>query len=486
MYAVRRSVVTASDFRCMRPLVYDGFLASAAVLPRPLPHVSLMNVPSWLVLALALPVFLVACGSDGGGNDSTCAVGERCPCTIPLDCPDPSVETCDLLLGVCLAPEDAGGDAETDAGEPDVERDVPTDGPADVQPDGDTEDPEDVPDADVTPPEDTDTDVADTDVIVPDADTDTDVSVDPDTADTADVTDPGLEPPAPIANPWIAFESNLTGAEQVWIAALDGTGLRHISIGDLRNFAPAWSPDGTSLAMVGLSREAGRSITLVELATGTVTRLETGDLASVANPSWSRDGRWIAFDAEPDRDSAREVYVLDLETEGATPVLVDGDEGADFGPRWTYDGRLWFVTERFGGISVAVVGRDFTDAEEVASPADMLAARFAVSPTGDAIIASVTAGDSADLVRHDIAEDDTSVIGDSGDGAAEFSPAGDFIVFDTDRFGGRDLVLADEITGVVTRRILPDINTVRNSQVSVAPVESSSVTPAATFPVGVP
>jgi Tol biopolymer transport system component len=445
------------------------------------------SLPLYL-LALALPTWLAACGGDSGQTTTTCNVGESCPCSIPLDCPDPLVETCNVALGLCVPAVDAGsdtnGDTTQDPDLSDSELDVSTDVPDDVQTDVEDIEQTDISDTDVTPDEDVNGDVAD--LGDSGTDTDADTGVDPDGAGTPDVVDPGIDPPASLANPLIAFESNLTGAEQVWIAALDGTGLRHIAIGDLRNFAPTWSPDGTQLAMIGLSRESGRSITIVDLATAAVSRLETGDLASVSNPAWSRDGRWMAFDAEPDRDSAREVYVLDLETPGATPVLVDGDEGADFAPRWTYDGRLWFATERFGGISVAVVGRDFAAVEEVSSPSDMLAARFALSPIGDAVIASVRAGDSASLVRHTIADEETTVIGDAGDGAPDFSPAADFIVFDTDRFGGRDLVLADEITGVVTRRVLPAINSVRNSQVAVAPVESTTVTPSATFPTNPP
>jgi eukaryotic-like serine/threonine-protein kinase len=104
-----------------------------------------------------------------------------------------------------------------------------------------------------------------------------------------------------------------------------------------QDFDPwSWSPDGreiagNSLDAVGAGgRHAG--IVVYSLDTRTYRRLTD----SGTGPSWSGDGRWIAYSA------ARAIHILDVPTR-QTRELLKTESGAVGTPRFGNDGRLYYV-----------------------------------------------------------------------------------------------------------------------------------------------
>lgn len=92
----------------------------------------------------------------------------------------------------------------------------------------------------------------------------------------------------------IAFRSNRSGSDEIWMAQADGSESRQMTHfdGPLTG-SPRWSPDGRQLVFD--SREAGNPDIYILPAGGGSPRRFTTEASSEVVPSWSRDGRSIYF-----------------------------------------------------------------------------------------------------------------------------------------------------------------------------------------------
>ncbi|WP_406416469.1 amidohydrolase family protein [Streptomyces sp. NBC_00873] len=113
----------------------------------------------------------------------------------------------------------------------------------------------------------------------------------------------------------LAYVSDRSGAVELWLYEL-GSGERRQLTGLGDADAPAWSPDGRSVAFVA----DGSTLTTVDVATGDVRKV-AGPLNAPGRPSFSADGKQIA--------SAVLVPVTPRFREGRNQILsVDLDTGA--------------------------------------------------------------------------------------------------------------------------------------------------------------
>ena len=104
------------------------------------------------------------------------------------------------------------------------------------------------------------------------------------------------------------------------------------------NFSPSWSPDGRAIAFSS-SRSGGRDIYRMSATygtsdLGTLVRLTTSD-ANDTNPAWSPDGRTIAFAS--DRSGGNQIYVMSAfvgETDAANFHRITNDNANDNDPAW--------------------------------------------------------------------------------------------------------------------------------------------------------
>jgi Tol biopolymer transport system component/imidazolonepropionase-like amidohydrolase len=114
--------------------------------------------------------------------------------------------------------------------------------------------------------------------------------------------------------------------------------------------APVISPDGTEVAFIALGdlwlMPIGPS---TSLGTGGAARRLTNDRFVETNPTWSPDGRSIAFSS--DRDGATDLWVRDLAS-GADKKVASGATKASWAPRGT---EIAYIN-RDGAL--AITGRD--------------------------------------------------------------------------------------------------------------------------------
>jgi len=137
---------------------------------------------------------------------------------------------------------------------------------------------------------------------------------------------------------WIAYTAYPEGT--LWRSRLDGSERVQLTFPPMPAFLPRWSPDGSQIAyFAGTSLESVRAY-IVAASGGTPRRATSGTTAE-ADPTWSPDGRRLAFGnsagGRAGTAANTTIQVVDLGT-GQVSTL-PGSAGL-FSPRWSPDGRF--------------------------------------------------------------------------------------------------------------------------------------------------
>jgi tricorn protease len=150
------------------------------------------------------------------------------------------------------------------------------------------------------------------------------------------VTRSGARESSPAWSPdgkWIAYVSDQSGHEEVWIADEDGKSARKLSDSDTDKTALAWAPDSKSLAYSA----SDHKLYVVDVATGQTRTLASSEVANIGSPEFSPDGKWIAY-ARTDRDLRPHVGIVPA-AGGEEHKLSDDVLFSSSQPRFTPDGR---------------------------------------------------------------------------------------------------------------------------------------------------
>ena len=145
----------------------------------------------------------------------------------------------------------------------------------------------------------------------------------------------------------IAFVSNMSGRNNLWLVPSDGGWPVQLTVSDQRQAAPAWSPDGKWIAYQSdFDGDEQWDIFLVSPTTGRVVNLtQTREIAE-GNPTWSPDGRYLAYEVKPKTSAAYEIDVYDMvmrEVKHITTKTPQDLSNSD--PIWSKDGKYIVYTQ---------------------------------------------------------------------------------------------------------------------------------------------
>ena len=154
----------------------------------------------------------------------------------------------------------------------------------------------------------------------------------------------------------IAFSSDRDGDQEIYMMDTDGGNPRRLTNHPANDSSPSWSPDGKRIAFVsyrdGHVRANGRPTSEIYVmdADGGNPQNLTNDPNDDWDPSWSPDGKRIAFMSGRDRKNNPhnyEIYVMDAD--GSNQQNLTNSPLEDRRPAWSPDGkRIVFSSARDG------------------------------------------------------------------------------------------------------------------------------------------
>ncbi len=157
---------------------------------------------------------------------------------------------------------------------------------------------------------------------------------------------------------WIVFTSERAGQADIFRAHADGSGLEQLTDDPAFDDQGSLSPDGQSVVFVSTRGEGFANLWLLDLAGRkyhNLTRSRSGNF----RPSWSPDGRWIAFSSDRDANPGRYpgqwehlqstgIYLIRPDGTGLRRLTKAG--GVAGSPAWSPDGNrvLYYETDETG------------------------------------------------------------------------------------------------------------------------------------------
>ncbi|HPC05798.1 MAG TPA: hypothetical protein PLI60_03680, partial [Anaerolineaceae bacterium] len=268
-------------------------------------------------------------------------------------------------------------------------------------------------------------------------------TVSPSPTRTATLPSPTSSPTATETPEWIVFSApNQPGAiSSLWKAGLYGSTVSSLtqlySYPDIASLGAEVFPDGSSLLFEGMcGSPAQTGICKVDLSDTAAAPVLVASLPEGSNrsPSLSPGGKWMVFSNE--KDGNTDLYLLDMQAEGALPLQLTSGADLDSQPDWGAEGIVFIrngdpmiirISETFQPGDESLVEAVFTSPEDEADPS--------LSPDGSILAFSRLADGDWEIFLYTLGTGEVTAL--TGNLAADMQPAwstdGSALLFISDR-----------------------------------------------------
>ncbi|HEX7285327.1 MAG TPA: S9 family peptidase [Candidatus Angelobacter sp.] len=164
----------------------------------------------------------------------------------------------------------------------------------------------------------------------------------------------------------VAFVTNISGRSNLWLVPAEGGWPAQLTVSNQRQMNPTWSPNGRWIAYSSdYDGNEQWDVFLVSARDGQVVNLTNTRDISEESPAWSPDSLKLAYSVKPKHGANYEIETIDWATKKVTHVTSNTPKDwSNFGPIWSHDGkRIVFTQAHAAGkdanvfITDAVTGR---------------------------------------------------------------------------------------------------------------------------------
>ena len=254
----------------------------------------------------------------------------------------------------------------------------------------------------------------------------------------------------------VAFISNLSGRNNIWLVASEGGWPTQLTVSDQRQTSPTWSSNGKWIAyMSDYDGDEQWDIFLVSPKTGQVVNLTNTREIAEESPTWSPDGRYLAYMVKPKTSSVYEIDVYDTVLRDLKHLTTGtAKDRMNVAPIWSADGKFIVYTQEQskGTDSNIFVAEVATAQSTLLTPHEGERTYSAndVSPDGKHVLITSNAANGYDNIGlleiaskkiHWLTQDKWEISGES------FSPDGKFLTYNANVDGDTNIYLYDIATG---------------------------------------
>jgi Tol biopolymer transport system component len=154
----------------------------------------------------------------------------------------------------------------------------------------------------------------------------------------------------------IAYQSTRTGHFQIFKIFVDGTGDQRLTSSATEESLPAWSPLGTKIAFSSRLQDVNADVHIMNPDGSGVVNLTNNPGVEDSWPTWSPDGAQIAFHSRRDDPGGEEIYRMPSTGGPVTKLTNNGPNLFDIFPAWSPDGtRILWNSRRQGATNFGEV-----------------------------------------------------------------------------------------------------------------------------------